>query len=314
MYTEYTLRYAGASMSALALTLVLVAAVIHATWNLVTKRAGGDLRYVLLLQLIAVTLWSPVGLWFAWSEVPRFGLEQWGLITASGVLHMAYFLALLRGYSRGDLSVVYPLARGTGPVITAVLASVWLGEALGWQGTFGVAAVAVGIVTIAGGRDTWQRLRSGAGSAEASARLRQGIGYGLLTGAFIAAYSVVDGYAVKQAGMSPVSVDYLGNVARLPFTLVLFAFFAPSDGVKLWSYWSERFRPALVVAFLSPVAYVLVLYAVRLAPLSHVAPAREVSTLFAALLGGRLLREENVVQRVVGALCITVGIVALALS
>jgi drug/metabolite transporter (DMT)-like permease len=301
-------------MSAVALVLVLVAAVVHATWNLVAKRAGGDIRYVLLLQLGAVVLWAPVGVWFAWQEVPLYGLEQWGLVTASGILHTGYFLALLRGYSRGDLSVVYPLARGTGPVITAVLASVWLGETLGWRGALGVAAVAVGIFSIAGGQDAWRLLRSASASPEATARLRQGIGYGFLTGAFIAAYSVVDGYAVKRAGISPVSVDYMGNLLRLPFTLLLLAFWRPSDDVGLWRYWSERYRPALIVIALSPVAYVLVLYAMRLAPLSHVAPAREVSTLFAALLGGSLLREENVRQRVVGALCITAGVIALALS
>jgi drug/metabolite transporter (DMT)-like permease len=301
-------------MSPAALVLVLVAAVVHAAWNLVAKRDGGDLRYVLLLQLGAVALWSPVGVWFAWREVPRYGLEQWGLVTASGILHMGYFLALLRGYRLGDLSVVYPLARGTGPVITAVLASVWLGETLGWRGALGVSAVAVGIFSIAGGQDAWRRLRSSSGSAEATARLRQGVGYGFLTGAFIAAYSVVDGYAVKHAGISPVSVDYLGNLVRVPFTLLLFALWRPSDDVGLWRYWSERYRGALIVVALSPVAYVLVLYAMRHAPLSHVAPAREVSTLFGALLGGSLLREENIRQRVVGALCITAGVIALALS
>jgi drug/metabolite transporter (DMT)-like permease len=301
-------------MSATALVLVLVAAVVHAAWNLVAKRAGGDLRYVLLLQLGVIVFWAPVGAWFAWREVPGYGLEQWGLVAVSGILHMSYFLALMRGYRRGDLSVVYPLARGTGPVITAVLASLWLGETLGWQGALGVAAVAVGIFSIAGGQDAWRRLRSPSGNAEATARLRQGIGYGFLTGAFIAAYSVVDGYAVKQAGISPVSIDYLGNLVRVPFTLLLFALWRPSDDVGLWRYWSECYRGALIVVVLSPVAYVLVLYAVRLAPLSHVAPAREVSTLFAALLGGGLLREENVRQRVVGATCIAAGVIALALS
>ncbi len=93
-------------MSAAALVLVLVAAVVHATWNLVAKRDGGDLRYVLLLQLGVLVLWAPVGAWFAWREVPRYGLEQWGLVTASGLLHTGYFLTLLRGYRRGDLAVV----------------------------------------------------------------------------------------------------------------------------------------------------------------------------------------------------------------
>lgn len=299
-------------MSALALVLVLVAAVVHATWNLVAKRTGGDLRYVLLLELGVLVLWAPVGVWFAWREVPRYGLEQWALVTASGLLHTGYLLSLLQGYRRADLSVVYPLARGTGPVLTALLASVWLGETLGWRGALGVGAVAVGIVAIAGGPDAWRLLRAAPADPERATRLRQGIAFGFLTGAFIAVYSVVDGYAVKRGGVTPVALDYLGNGARLLVTLLLLAIWRPRDGVKLRRYWAERFRGTLIVALLSPVAYVLVLYAVRLAPLSHVAPAREVSTLFAALLGGSLLREENVRPRVVGAICIAAGVIALA--
>jgi drug/metabolite transporter (DMT)-like permease len=301
-------------MPALALALVLVAAVIHATWNLLAKRAGGDLRFILILQVAVALLWSPVGSWFAWREVPHYQAVQWGLIGASGVLHTGYLLVLLHGYRLGDLSVVYPLARGTGPVITAVLASVWLGESLGWLGTLGVSAVALGIFLIAGGSQTLALLRSAPSSAAETLRLRHGIGYGFLTGLFIAAYSVVDGYAVKQAHVSPVSVDYLGNVARLPFTLLLLAFRGDGDGVSLRRYWAQHRRMVLFIAALSPVAYVLVLYAVELAPLSHVAPAREVSMLFAALLGGSLLREENARQRMLGALCITVGVIALASS
>jgi drug/metabolite transporter (DMT)-like permease len=300
-------------MPLVALVLVLVAAVLHATWNLAAKRAGGDLRYVLLLQLAVVVLWAPIGLWFAWREAPGFGLWQWALITASGILHMGYFLSLLEGYRQGDLSVVYPLARGTGPVITAVLASLLLGETLGWRGTLGVSAVALGIFTIAGGQNAWQLLRSAPSNAEATVRMRRGLAYGFLTGSFIAAYSVVDGYAVKRAGVSPVSVDYLGNLARIPFTLLLLAYRFPREGLGLRRCWSEHHRTALIVVILSPIAYVLVLYAVQLAPLSHVAPAREVSTLFAALLGGSLLREADVRQRLLGALCITAGVITLAL-
>jgi drug/metabolite transporter (DMT)-like permease len=299
-------------MPVLALVLVLVAAVIHASWNLVAKRTGGDVRFILLLQLGVALIWAPVGFWFAWREVPGYGLLHWGLIGASGLLHAGYLLVLLQGYRLGDLSVVYPLARGTGPLITALLASLVLGEALGWQGAIGVGGVACGIFLIAGGPKSLALLRSAPGASEDLIRLRHGIGYGLLTGLFIAAYSVVDGYAVKVADISPVSVDYLGNLARLPFTVLLLVWRSKGHAVGLRRVWSEQRRAALTIAAISPVAYVLVLYAARLAPLSHVAPAREVSMLFAALLGGSLLREGNVAQRVVGALCITVGVIVLA--
>jgi drug/metabolite transporter (DMT)-like permease len=299
-------------MSALPLTLVLVAAVIHASWNLLAKRVGGDVRFVLMLQVMVAVLWAPVGLWFAWHEAPDYGSLQWGLLSASGALHMVYFSSLLRGYRLGDLSVVYPLARGTGPLLTALGANVLLGEPLGWVGGMGVVGVALGIFLIAGGPASWRRFRRGAGTPADMARLRNGVSYGLLTGVFIAAYTVVDGYAVNRAGISPVSVDYLGNVVRLPLTAAWLFFMRRGEALPLPQYWRNHYKSGLAIAALSPIAYVLVLYAARLAPLSHVAPAREVSMLCAALFGGTLLRERDAGLRLVGAASIAAGVIALA--
>jgi len=301
-------------MPPLALGLVLVAAVIHASWNLLAKQAGGDMRFALLLQAGVAVLWAPVGLWFAWQEAPEYGVLQWGLLGASGALHMVYFVTLLRGYRLGDLSVVYPLARGTGPLLTAVVASSLLGEALSWVGGLGVLGVVLGIFLVAGGPVAWRQLRSGGGVLADRTRLRSGVSYGLLTGVFIAAYTVVDGYAVKRAGISPVSVDYLGNVVRLPLTVLWFWGVQQQGAPPLRDYWRGRYKSALVIAAISPVSYVLVLYAVRLAPLSHVAPAREVSMLVAALFGGALLRERDAGMRLLGAACIAGGVIALSLA
>ena len=311
-------------MPLLAFVLVLVAAVIHASWNLVVKRAGGDIRYALMTAIAVAVIWTPVGLYAAWHEVGAYGAMQWSLIAASGVVHVAYYITLLRGYRLGDLSVVYPLARGTGPLITAVVATILLGETLGLRGWVGVAAIVAGILLIAGGPALLVAIRRGVGDGEEAPgaagvahtereRLRAGLRYGLVTGGFIAAYSVIDGYAVKRAGVSPISVDYLGTAVRIPLMVALLLWLRRRESLPMAGYWRPLLPSALVVGLVSPVAYVLVLYAVQMAPLSHVAPMREVSMLFAALFGGTLLGERHMSMRLAGAACIATGVAALAL-
>lgn len=141
-------------------------------------------------------------------------------------------------------------------------------------------------------------------------RVHKGIAYGLLTGAFIASYTVVDGYAVKVLLMSPILIDYMGNFVRVALLVPVVLRDLPTAR----TLWLAQWRFALLVAVVSPVAYVLVLYAMQQAPLSHVAPAREVSMLFAALIGGHLLGEGDRVARILGAVCIAAGVTALALG
>jgi drug/metabolite transporter (DMT)-like permease len=239
-------------------------------------------------------------------ELPRWGAVEWGFVLASGLLHVAYFVVLLRGYRKADLTVVYPLARGSGPLLSSLVAIVLLGERISALGALGIAGVVGGVFLIAGGPGLLRAARD----PVARQRVHKGVAYGLLTGAFIASYTVVDGYAVKWLLMSPILVDYMGNFVRV-------ALLAPTvlrDRATAWQLWGRQWRPALAVAVFSPVAYVLVLYAMQEAPLSHVAPAREVSMLFAALIGGHLLGEGDRGLRVLGALCIAAGVVALGLG
>jgi uncharacterized membrane protein len=134
--------------------------------------------------------------------------------------------------------------------------------------------------------------------------------YGLVTGVFIASYTVVDGYAVKFVLMSPILLDYYGNFARLLLLLPTVL----RDRVTAVQHWRKQWKHAVVVAAISPLGYVLVLYAMQGAPLSHVAPAREVSMLFAALIGGQLLGERDRLSRIAGAALIAFGVMALALG
>jgi drug/metabolite transporter (DMT)-like permease len=292
------------SMPLSALALVLTAALLHALWNIVAKHSGGDSRFAFIGAVQLCVLWAPLGLWVGWDVVPHWGWREWGVVFASAVVHLVYFSTLLRGYRASDLTVVYPIARGTAPLLAAVGAVLLLGERLGPLGIAGVAAVTTGVFLIAGGPGLWAK----AHDPVQRERVRHGIGYGALTGTLIAGYTLIDGYAVTVLMVSPILVDYVGNLLRVPFLLPL----ALRDPVALREAWRTQWKHALVVAALGPIGYVLVLYAMRLAPLSHVAPAREVSMLFAALIGGRLLGERDRGLRLAGAGCIAAGVIALA--
>jgi drug/metabolite transporter (DMT)-like permease len=296
-------------LSATALALVLAAALLHATWNFIAKKSGGDVRFALLSSVFQGLIWAPVGLWFAFKHVPGWGWREWGLILASGAIHVLYFVCLLRGYRKADLSVVYPLARGTGPLIAALGAVLLLGEQISALGAAGIGGVVLGVFLIAGGPGLI-RTATHAHDAGARQRVLVGVGYGALTGVFIAAYTVVDGYAVKVALISPILVDYLGGVVRIPMLLPLIG----RELKTLPEVFRSQWKNALVVGTLGPIAYTLVLFAMTLAPLSHVAPAREVSMLFAALLGGKLLGEQDLGLRLAGAALIAGGVIALALG
>jgi drug/metabolite transporter (DMT)-like permease len=293
-------------MSATALALVIAAALLHAIWNIAAKKAGGDDRFALISAVLLVVLWAPVGVWASWGVLPQWRWREWGVLVASAIVHVVYFQTLLRGYRLSDLTVVYPVARGTGPLLSSLGAVLLLGEALGVVGALGVAAVTLGVFFIAGGPSLWAKVHD----PRQRARVRAGLGYGAATGALIAGYTLIDGYAVKVLLLSPLLVDYIGNLLRVPFLLPA----ALRDAPAFAHAWRTQWRYALVVAVLGPLGYVLVLYAMQLAPLSHVAPAREVSMLFAALIGGRLLGEGDRGARIAGALCIALGVAALALG
>ena len=293
-------------MSAAAFALVITAGLLHSIWNIAAKRAGGDEHFALIAGLLLVLIWAPVGVWAGWGVLAQWGWRAWGVVLASAIVHLIYFQTLLRGYRLSDLTVVYPIARGSGPLLSSLGAVLLLGEAIGLVGSAGIAAVTLGVFLIAGGPALWAKAHDPAQRMRVLAGLR----YGAATGALIAGYTLIDGYAVKVLLLAPVLVDYLGNVFRLPFLLPA----AWRDPAAFALACRVQWRYALVVAVLGPLAYVMVLYAVRMAPLSHVAPAREVSMLFAALLGGRLLGEGDRGLRIAGALCIAGGVAALALG
>lgn len=287
-----------------ALVLVILAGLIHASWNIVAKKAHGDVRFAFFIACFTVLVWAPVGLYLGWQQLPGWGLAQWACVIASGLIHVVYFIVLFRGYRKADLTVVYPLARGSGPLISSLVAVALFGEQLSALGFGGIAAVALGVFLIAGGPGIWRQARD----VQQRTRLHMGLLYGLLTGLTIASYTLVDGYSVKVLLLSPILMFYMACCVQAALMLVPVL----QDRQLAWRHWCSQWKYALVVGAVSPVSYVMVLYALQIAPLSHVAPAREVSMLFAALLGGHLLGEGDRAARLAGALCIGLGVVALS--
>ena len=284
----------------------MLAGVIHASWNIAAKKANGDARFAFQSGVFLMVVWAPLGIALGWHVVPQWGAMEWGFVVLSGVLHVVYYVILLRGYRKSDLTVVYPLARGSGPLLSSLFAILFLGESISPTGLAGIVGVVLGVFLVAGGPRLWRATQEVAQRK----RVRKGIRYGVLTGAFIASYTVVDSYAVKWLAMSPILLDYFGNFVRV----LLLVPVALRDRAATAQLWRSQWKYALLVAVISPVSYVLVLYAVQQAPISHVAPAREVSMLFAALIGGHLLREGDRLLRLVGAGFIAAGVIALALG
>lgn len=291
-------------MPSSALALVLAAALLHALWNFAAKKAGGNHHFALASALTVSVIWLPVVWMVGWDVVAGFDSTTWGVLMATAVLHLLYFNALLTGYRLADLTVVYPVARGSAPAMSAIAAVFLLGEHLGLRASLGLLAVVLGIVLIAAGPGLW-RPREG----EAHHRRKLGLLWGGITGVLIAGYTVVDGYAIKVLLISPLLLDYFSNLLRVPFMLP--GLWRDPQGFA--TALSQQWRYVLLVAVCSPLAYILVLYAMQLAPLSRVAPAREVSMLFAALLGGQLLKEGERGWRLAGAACIAGGVIGLSL-
>ncbi len=221
-------------------------------------------------------------------------------VLASAAIHTAYFVLLDRGYRHGDLSVVYPLSRATGPVLTIALAMLFLGERPGPLALAGAALVILGAYLLTGNPlRLFSRDRP------------KGAGFALLTGCTIALYTVVDKLAVSHYLIPPIVFDWSCIAFRL---LMLWPIAVRGKPTALAESWRVDRRAIILVALLSPLAYILVLTAMVFTPVSYVAPAREVSILFAALLGAHFLKERDPVRRLVAASAIVLGIVGLAMG
>src|SRR5690625_2302247 len=289
-------------MSGAALLLILAAAGLHATWNFFVKRIGGGVMLAWLLALFSTGLYAVPAV-IIWRQMQAsFSGTDLFFIGGSAVLHLAYFLTLQAGYRKGDLSLVYPLARGTAPLLTTIGAIVILAERPGWLALSGIVLIVGSVFFLTGGLRLFRGPRlPGAGEA---------IRYGLFTGMWIAAYSLWDKYAVGALLLHPLLFSWFSSVARSIILLPA----AVTERAALRSLRRDHKNTALLVAFLSALAYTLVLTAMSFTDVAYVAPAREVSILFGAFLGARILGEGHTRQRLLAAAGMVAGVVCLALG
>lgn len=286
-------------MTGFALALVLSAAFLHASWNYLLKRAGGGFAFVFLFASLSAAIYAPLACALFFYQRPHLGWPELGFIVASGAIHTAYYLLLDRGYRSGDLSLVYPLARGTGPLLTLIVAIALLQERPSAVAIAGSLFVVGGAVTLTG---SFRKLMQSAD--------RHAVGFALLTGASIAAYTLIDKLAVSALLIPPLIQDWGANLIRAALMSPL----AMLDKSALRSTWRKFRREIAAVAILCPLSYILVLTAMVFTPVSYVAPAREISILIAALMGARLLAEQNVKRRIAAACAMVLGVIALALG
>jgi uncharacterized membrane protein len=293
----------------LVFALVAGAAVLHVTWNVLLKTAGDPLRAAAIGMATAGAVICPVSVvvWVATGrpEVPATSLA---LGTVSGVLEATYFSFLAAAYRRGDLSLVYPLARGTAPLLAVAIGTVILHERLGTAGFVGVAALLVGILAL---QRPWQYLRA-AGRASSGAA-----GFALLTGVTIAAYSAVDSTGVK--GTTPITYAGLIWASGVVFLWVYVWIYQRSGGTVM-AHDDDRFDPrrAAIGGLITLGAYLMILAAFAVAPLTAVAPLRESAIVLASGWGAFRLREaadrRDAYRRVGAAALVVVGALLLAID
>lgn len=288
-------------MSLAALLLVLTAAALHALWNLCAKKSGGGLPFVALVGLVNLALYVPFVAGYWWWRHPSLASAALLWVAGSGLLKTGYALFLQRAYRTGDYSLIYPLARGTGPLLATIGAIVLMGERPSLLAEGGGMLIVASIFFLAGGSRLW---RGGSGAA------RRSIAYGLATGAFIAAYTLWDRRGVATLAVPPLLYDagttLVGVVVLTPL--------AARRWPEVRRHWREHRLYAFAVAGLSSLAYILVLTALAFTPVSYIAPVREVSIVIGAFIGARYLKEAEGWRRFWAAGAIAAGIVAMALG
>jgi drug/metabolite transporter (DMT)-like permease len=286
-----------------ALVLVMAAAVAHAAWNALAKRAHDPLVFLWSSVSLASLGLLPLGVW-------AFTREGWApggavFVAATVGIHAVYFLALARAYAAGDLSLVYPVARGLGVALVPLVAFLFLDERLSGVGALGIALVVAGIAV---SLRTRAQDRGPASPRREEVSRAGGLGWAVLTGLTIAAYSVVD-----KAGVG--RIHPLGYISLMGIGMS--AVLAPvilRRRAALAREWRTNGAAIAVASTMTLTSYLLVLFAFRLSKAGYVVAAREISIVLSVVIGSVLMREGYAVARLVGATVVLGGVACVALA
>ena len=288
-------------MTAIALPLIILSAIMHASWNLLAKRAkttGAVL--VFLFAVVETVFYFPLVI-MAINQL-RIGTLSWTAVIfmiGSGLLHTVYFWLLSMGYRVGDLSIVYPIARGTGPLLSTIGAILLFAERPTAIVLAGTIIISIGVIILTG--DPRSLMQSVA---------LPGIIYGVLTGFVVAMYTLWDAYAMNQAEIAPLMFQGGLSVIRM-FILLPFMLNRGEDVVTAWQH--DKWY-IIGIAILSSLAYLIILFVLAFAPVSYVAPMRTLSILIGVLMGANLLKEKDMQRRIIAAIAIVIGVVFLNIS
>lgn len=285
-------------MASFTLPLIILSAIMHASWNLLAKRAKTNgVVLVFLFGLVETVLYFPLII-IAINQL-RLGTLSWlavGFMVGSGVLHTLYFWLLSMGYRVGDLSIVYPIARGTGPLLATIGAILLFAERPTLIVFSGTIVICIGVVILTG--DPRSLTKSDA---------LPGISYGVMTGFIVATYTLWDAYAVNQAEIAP--LIFQGGLSIIRMLIVLPLMLNRGDDIK--QAWKVDKFYVIGIAILSSLAYLIILFVLEFAPVSYVAPMRTLSILIGVLMGANLLGEEDMPRRVISAIAIVIGVILL---
>ncbi|MCP4876261.1 MAG: EamA family transporter [Gammaproteobacteria bacterium] len=275
-------------MTPLVIGMVLLAAVLHASWNAMAK-SGGAPQFSIASYRLVNAIWCLPLLFF----VPLPLAASWPMLLASTLIHTVYYYTLSRSYRSGDLSQVYPLFRGLAPVLVVVGAALFAREYLSSGAMLGIGLVSAGLIsiTVAGGRF---------GKIPGPA-----LRWGLATSVLIAAYTVADGIGVRAAGNPFSYILWLFVLEPIPIGLWLLA----RDRTGWFVYMRAKPGKITAGALAAALAYAMVIYAMSVAPMGLVSSLRETSVIFAALIGTLMFREPFGRQRIVAAILVCLGVV-----
>lgn len=271
--------------------MVLVGALLHASWNALVKSSTDKALDTALIHLLGSVITLPMVAALGWPPA-----AAWPYMAASVVIHIAYYTALTGAYKHGDLGLTYPLMRGTAPLLVALSASFTLGEHLSPLAWAGVLGISCGVLALGLGSKT-------VGSPRA-------IRFALANAVVIAIYTVVDALGARISGNAIQYVVALFVLDGWPFALIVLS----RRGKAAWPYARQRWPVATLGAFASLGSYGIALWAMTRAPVATVAALRETSVLFAALLGSWFLKEAFTLRRALGTGVIVAGVMALRLG
>jgi drug/metabolite transporter (DMT)-like permease len=280
-----------------ALGLLLVAAMMHTTWNLLVKRAKEKQVFIWCALIAGIIIFSPLLL-----TSPISLISIWPYLLSSALVEAIYYIILIRAYENGDFSLVYPMARGAAPAFLLIWATFFLGERPRLFGLVGIALLVLGLIVVGG--KTWWTLRKTSGFSKSALALAVGVAF------CISIYTAIDGAAVH-------------HVSPLPYTVLVIAlatvFITPAvvkhyGNRAIVDEWRANWRGIVLVGLFTLLAYFLALKAYSISRVSYAGSIREISVVFAAFVGWRWLGENFGVIRMIGSICIFVGILIIAFA